>query len=93
MGRTNLQVLEAVKNHGISDRQCSDISSQDIVACAQTLAEKVQPQTVGNYLAHLGSVFAIAPAARGYDLQPQAMADAVQSREAAGSDVEIKSSR
>ncbi len=78
MGRTKLQVLEAIKNHDISDRQCSDIRSQDIVAFAQTLAEKVQPQTVGNYLAHLGSVFAIAPAAWGYDLQPQAMADAVK---------------
>ena len=78
MGRTKLQVLAAIKSHDISDRQCADIRSQDIVAFAQTLAEKVQPQTVGNYLAHLGSVFAIAPAAWGYDLQPQAMADAVK---------------
>ena len=78
MGRTKLQVLNAIKKHDISERQCTDIKSQDIVAFAQTLAENVQPQTVGNYLSHLASVFAIAFAAWGYELHPQAMADALK---------------
>jgi hypothetical protein len=36
---------------------CSKITSVDIIAFAQAL--KVQPQTVQNYLSHLGAVFAI----------------------------------
>jgi hypothetical protein len=58
--------------------RCSAIGSRNIVAFAQALREKVQPQTVGNYLSHLASVFAIARLAWGYDLDQQAMADAIK---------------
>lgn len=58
--------------------RCSAIGSRDIVAFAQALREKVQPQTVGNYLSHLASMFAIARPAWGYDLDQQAMADAIK---------------
>jgi integrase len=54
---------------------CSKITSVDIIAFAQAL--KVQPQTVQNYLSHLGAVFAIANPAWGYPLDRQAIKDAM----------------
>ena len=65
--------------------RCSAIGSRDIVAFAQALRENVQPQTVGNYLSHLASVFAIARPAWGYDLDQQAMADAIKVAKRLGS--------
>jgi integrase len=77
-GRTKLQVLATIKRHDIGAMRCGEITSSDIVAFAQTLRPKAKPQTVANYLAHLGAVFAIARPAWGYDLDAQAMADAVK---------------
>ena len=54
---------------------CSKITSVDIIAFAQSL--KVKPQTVQNYLSHLGAVFAIAKPAWGYPLDRQAIKDAM----------------
>ena len=76
IGRTKAQVLRAIKRYDIADMRCSKISSADITAFARLLAKKVQPQTVANYLSHLGAVFAIARPAWGYPLDPQAMKDA-----------------
>jgi integrase len=76
IGRTKAQVLRAIKRYPIASKPCADITSPDIVEFAQTLAAKVQPQTVGNYLSHLGSVFAIAQPAWGYPLNLQAIKDA-----------------
>lgn len=77
MGRTKTQVLNAIKTFDIADIACEDVSSSDIVDFAkQKLESGVQPQTVGNYLSHLGSVFSIARAAWSLPLDPSAMDDA-----------------
>lgn len=76
IGRTKAQVLKAIKGYDISEMRCSQIRSADVISLARTLAQKVQPQTVGNYLSHLGAVFAIARPAWGYPLDQQAMKDA-----------------
>lgn len=70
------QVLRAVKRYDIANKPCSEITSADIVSFANQLVAKVVPQTVGNYLSHLGSIFAIARPAWGYALDPTAMKDA-----------------
>ena len=47
-----------------------------MVAFANQLVAKMTPQTVANYLSHLGAVFAIAKPAWGYPLDQSAMKDA-----------------
>lgn len=74
IGRTKAQVLRTIKDFDIAEKRCSKITSADIVAFAQSL--KVQPQTVQNYLSHLGAVFVIAKPAWGYPLDRQAIKDA-----------------
>jgi integrase len=76
IGRTKAQVLKAIKDYDIAAMRCSQITSADVITLARTLAQKVQPQTVGNYLSHLGAIFAIARPAWGYPLDQQAMKDA-----------------
>jgi integrase len=66
----------AIKGYPIAEMDCGNIKSEDIVALARTLSKERQPQTVGNYLSHLGAIFAIARPAWGYPLDKQAMADA-----------------
>lgn len=73
-GKTKRQVLASIQAHSIGSLRCSEIGSQQIVAFAQSIGS--QPQTVGNYLAHLASVFAIAKPAWGYQLDKQAIDDA-----------------
>jgi Phage integrase family len=73
IGRTKAQVLATIRNHDIADLKCSEVTSEKLVAFAKELP--VQPQTVGNYLSHLGSIFTIARPAWGYPLDAQAMAD------------------
>ncbi|TSP10640.1 site-specific integrase [Cupriavidus campinensis] len=74
IGRTKAQVLRTIANSDLGRRRCSQIGSADIVAYARSL--EVLPQTAGNYMAHLSSVFSIARPAWGYPLNEQAMADA-----------------
>lgn len=76
-GKTKSQVLAAIKNHPLAAMRCDRIHSKDIVAFAQGLADNVKPQTVGNYLSHLASIFAIAEPAWGYPLKRAAMLDAI----------------
>ncbi|WP_419695430.1 hypothetical protein ACN2CC_02185 [Mesorhizobium muleiense] len=62
IGRTKTQVLKSIKDFDIADMACASITSTDIVAFAREKLETgVQPQTVSNYLSHLGAVFAICP--------------------------------
>ena len=76
IGRTKTQVLNAVKEFDIAGQTCESITSDDIVAFArQKLKTGVQPQTVGNYMSHLGAIFAIVRPAWKYPLDPQAMED------------------
>ncbi|NRP19273.1 hypothetical protein LPJGGPFB_02527 [Ensifer adhaerens] len=66
IGRTKAQVLEKIKTEfAIANMQCEDIGSADIVAFAKQLSDGREPQTVGNYISHLASIFSIArPAER-----------------------------
>jgi len=73
-GKTKIQVLNAIKASDLGGMQCSGIRSQHIIEFAQGLG--VQPQTVGNYLSHLASVFAVARPAWGYPLDKGAIDDA-----------------
>ncbi|MEP9374100.1 tyrosine-type recombinase/integrase [Mesorhizobium sp. KR1-2] len=77
LGKTKAQVLRSIKSFSIADKRCSQIGSADIVEFAkQKLETGVEPQTVGNYMSHLGSIFSIARPAWKYDLSSQAMDDA-----------------
>lgn len=77
IGRTKAQVLETIREqHAIAELDCQEIRSEHIVEFAKHLSQSVQPQTVGNYLSHLGAVFAVARAAWGFQLDKQAMEDA-----------------
>ena len=74
IGRTKTQVLKSIKDYDIADKTCASITSTDIVAFAREKLETgVQPQTVSNYLSHLGAIFAIARPAWNYPLDRQAI--------------------
>lgn len=73
-GKTKRQVLRTIKAARLGQMRCSEIGSAQILEFAQSLNAK--PQTVGNYLAHLASVFAIARPAWGYPLDKTAIEDA-----------------
>lgn len=77
IGKTKAQVLDAIKRLPIAAKQADQITATDIVAFAQSLVMERQPSTVGNYLSHLASVFAIARPAWNIPLDRQAMADAI----------------
>lgn len=78
IGRTKTQVLRTIRTYKIADMHCADITSSDLVAFAKELKreQKLQPQTVNNYMSHLGAVFAIAKPAWGMPLDRSAMTDA-----------------
>ncbi|HEV7337146.1 MAG TPA: site-specific integrase [Bosea sp. (in: a-proteobacteria)] len=76
-GKTKAQVLRSIKEYDIVDMDAPTIKSEHIVAFAQELlAGGRQPQTVGNYMSHLSSIFKIARPAWGIKLDHQAMKDA-----------------
>ena len=75
-GRTKAQVLRSIKSYPLAEMRCSKIGSPDIIAFANQLSAGRQPQTVQNYLSHLGAIFAIARPAWGFPLDQQAMRDA-----------------
>lgn len=74
IGRTKAQVLRTIKTYDIADLRCSKIGSAELITFAQALP--VSPQTVQNYLSHLGAIFAVARPAWGYPLDQQAIKDA-----------------
>jgi integrase len=73
IGRTKAQVLRTIKADDIGSMLCSKVDSPALLAFARRLGGK--PQTVQNYLSHLGAVFAIARPAWGYPLDQQAIKD------------------
>lgn len=75
-GRTKKQVLKTIRESAIGKRRCSEATSQALVEWAQELGKGREPQTVGNYVSHLASVFTVARPAWGYPLDQQAMDDA-----------------
>lgn len=76
IGKTKTQVLAALKKDEIAAMACAEIGSSDILALTHRLSEGRQPQTVQNYLSHLGAVFRVARPAWRMDLDPQAIEDA-----------------
>jgi hypothetical protein len=76
IGRTKEQILGAIKSP-TPDLRCSAVGSDEISTFAAELVKKVEPQTVGNYLSHLGAVFAVAQPLWKYPLDRQAMKDAL----------------
>ena len=73
-GKTKTQVLRTIAASDLAKMKCSEITSPHIVAFAKSL--EVTPQTVGNYMSHLSSIFTVARPAWGYPLDNQAMEDA-----------------
>ena len=78
IGKTKTQVLRAIKSYDIADMPCAEITSQDIVQFDKELAVGRAPSTVGNYMSHLGAVFALARPAWGIPLDDQAMRDVLK---------------
>ncbi len=75
-GRTKKGVLKALKTYDIASLSCEAVDSPAIVTLAQELAKGGRaPATVGNWLSHLSSVFAIARPAWGWPLDERAMSD------------------
>lgn len=77
VGKTKAQVLRTLKTYPIASKACDAIGSAELVELAKGLGTKMQPQTVGNYMSHLQSVFAIAKPGWGLPLDPLAMKDAL----------------
>jgi integrase len=73
-GKTKTQVLRTIRASPFARKLCSSITSPDIVEFAKTVT--AEPQTRGNYMSHLASVFTVARPAWGYPLDSQAMDDA-----------------
>jgi len=87
IGRTKAQCLDLIKKHPIAAMKCGEITSADVSSFADDMqkgwvaAEDEEwtprkPQTVGNYMSHLGAVFAVARPMWGYNLDQQAFRDA-----------------
>lgn len=80
IGKTKAQVLRALKGYDIAKKPMSEIRSHDIVELARQLGDgDRQPQTVQNYLSHLGAIFAVARSAYGYDVGRDVVRDALES--------------
>jgi integrase len=78
IGKTKAQVLQTVKGMDIAQMRCSEIKSHHLVELAETLSKDRQPQTVGNYMSHLGSVFSIAKHAWSMELDASEMEGAAK---------------
>lgn len=77
IGKTKAQVLDTIRTLPIAGMQCGRITSEEIVTLARNLSKGRQPQTVGNYLSHLGSIFTVARPAWGYPLDKRQFDDAM----------------
>lgn len=79
VGRTTKDNLRIVGRNEISNLKCEDVESRHIVDLARELHEAGrEPATVGNILSSLGKVFSLARPAWGFQLNPQAMPDALE---------------
>ncbi|WP_124313099.1 site-specific integrase [Pseudomonas chlororaphis] len=78
LGKTKRATLKAIGDSWLGLVEDKDLTSQKLVEYAneRMLKAGVQPQTVGNDLAHLGAVLSVARPAWGYDIDPLAMPDA-----------------
>lgn len=78
LGKTKRATLKAIGESWLGEVADQDLTSQKLVDYAMDRIEKdsIQPQTVGNDLAHLGAVLSVARPAWGYEVDPLAMPDA-----------------
>jgi integrase len=78
LGKTKRATLKAIGQTWLGELADKHVTSQTLVEYANDRMHKdgVQAQTVGNDLAHLGAVLAVARPAWGYDIDPMAMPDA-----------------
>lgn len=86
IGRTKEQALEVLTKHPIASMACSEIAAAEVSSLISDLAKGWTPegevstrkaQTVGNYISHLGAVFAVAKPMWNYPLDHQSFKDAV----------------
>lgn len=75
LGRTKTQVLRTIQKLPLAEKRCGQIGSADYLTLAQSLPGL--PQTVQNYMSHLGAIVRVARPAWGYPLNQQAFNDAV----------------
>ncbi len=73
-GKAKTQVLKAIKESPLGKKRCSECTSQAIVEYVRSMSSL--PQTRGNYISHLASVYTVARPAWGYPLDEKAMEDA-----------------
>ncbi|WP_420170424.1 tyrosine-type recombinase/integrase [Pseudomonas alloputida] len=78
LGKTKRATLKAIGESWLGEVEDQQLTSQKLVDYAMDRIEKdgIQPQTVGNDLAHLGAVLSVARPAWGYEVDPLAMPDA-----------------
>jgi integrase len=78
LGKTKRATLKAIGESWLGEVEDQQLTSQKLVDYAMDRIEKdgIQPQTVGNDLAHLGAVLSVARPAWGYEVDAQAMPDA-----------------
>lgn len=74
IGKTKTQVLNTISATSLGKRKGSTITSADWVQFARDLG--VQPQTAGNYLSHVATIYKVARPAWGHKLDPQVIDDA-----------------
>jgi len=88
IGKTKAQVLRTIRNeYPIAEMRCDQITAPNIVAFARELHLRPgvgSAATVMNYLSHLSAVFTHGPALWGFQLDRQAMEDAMISIKHAG---------
>jgi len=79
IGRTKAQVLRSLKDYPISEMNISAIRAHHVVELARQLSDgSRQPQTVQNYLSHIGGVFSVATSAYGFEVDRHAISDALE---------------
>ncbi len=78
LGKTKRATLKAISETWLGKLNDKEVTSQKLVEFGNYRMEHdgIQAQTVGNDLAHLGAVLAVARPAWGYDIDPMAMPDA-----------------
>lgn len=78
MHKVRRSVLTRCKASSIGSLPCRAITSADIMAYATELGRTMKPQSVQSHMSRLSPVFAIAKTAWGYDLDYEAMRDAMR---------------
>ncbi len=84
MGKTKAQCLRTLRRDPIADVDCRDVGVVVLSDLIARLGEDKQPQTVGNYMSHLGSVLAVARDAWEYPIDADAMKRALKANQRLG---------